>query len=255
MLSEILTILAPLETVCDSPIIDYRLYFFSENNARLICMATDTQAAAYLTNVYQKVWQSYSSQALMRYYARDIDATTGEYNFSYEELHTLVNNPYSLSHMVPVFHNIKAHGSEMFTAWFTTLHYHHDGNEALRINTMGNYTIKDDKIVKIEFMWDQPIYRVMGYKSGDDSHSITNLLPQRLHKLSRRELQCLFYLIQGHSAKSIAKHFNLSPRTIESHIENIKLKTDLLNKRDLIGFAFANGLVALSPLFSLILQK
>ena len=42
--------------------------------------------------------------------------------------------------------------------------------------------------------------------------------------LTPRENQCLFYLTQGWDTKSIAKHLNLSTRTIESYILKIKQK-------------------------------
>lgn len=54
--------------------------------------------------------------------------------------------------------------------------------------------------------------------------------------LSRREVECLQYLLRGQSLKSIAQLLNISIRTVETHINNIKrklgcnYKSELLNK-------------------------
>lgn len=52
--------------------------------------------------------------------------------------------------------------------------------------------------------------------------------------LSQRENQVLMYLARGHTAKAIASILQLSPRTIEHHIENIKIKSNCSSKTQLI---------------------
>lgn len=52
--------------------------------------------------------------------------------------------------------------------------------------------------------------------------------------LSKREHQCLHYTIRGRSAKQIAKILDLSPRTIEEYIQNIKIKFNVTTKSELI---------------------
>jgi DNA-binding CsgD family transcriptional regulator len=49
-----------------------------------------------------------------------------------------------------------------------------------------------------------------------------------------REKQCLELMSQGHSIKGIGRRLSLSPRTIESHIYNVKQKTGYHYKYDLI---------------------
>jgi DNA-binding CsgD family transcriptional regulator len=58
--------------------------------------------------------------------------------------------------------------------------------------------------------------------------------------LSRRELECLFYLLRGQTAKAIGQHLCLSKRTIESYIENIKAKFGCRTKAELCCLAYAN---------------
>lgn len=53
--------------------------------------------------------------------------------------------------------------------------------------------------------------------------------------LSRREAECLFFFAQGRSMREIGEHFGLSPRTVETHINNIKIKLDCHTKGELIS--------------------
>lgn len=51
---------------------------------------------------------------------------------------------------------------------------------------------------------------------------------------SQREAECLKHLANGKSAKQIARLLNLSPRTVETHVNNIKLKTDCSTLQELL---------------------
>lgn len=53
-------------------------------------------------------------------------------------------------------------------------------------------------------------------------------------RLSTREAEVLKKLSSGYTAKAIAESFNISPRTIRTHIESIKLKTNLHSKMELV---------------------
>lgn len=56
-----------------------------------------------------------------------------------------------------------------------------------------------------------------------------------LVKLSRREVDCMQLLIAGKTAKQIADALYISHRTVEKHIENVKIKTGLANIGELIA--------------------
>ncbi len=53
--------------------------------------------------------------------------------------------------------------------------------------------------------------------------------------LSKRELQCLSFIDKGYSAKFIARELLISPKTIENHINNIKQKTGINYRHDLVS--------------------
>jgi len=58
--------------------------------------------------------------------------------------------------------------------------------------------------------------------------------------VTRRELECLFYLVQGKTMKEIARLMNISHRTIEFHLNNIKRKTNSYKKSQIINMFLEN---------------
>lgn len=52
--------------------------------------------------------------------------------------------------------------------------------------------------------------------------------------LTARQAQCAEYLLKGKTAKEIALILNLSRRTVEYYIENIKSKFDCRSRAELI---------------------
>lgn len=65
-------------------------------------------------------------------------------------------------------------------------------------------------------------------------------------KLAKREIECLYFMIRGMTAKQIGKLLNLSFRTIETYIENMKLKLNCCNRSELIGKAIDLGYIHIS---------
>jgi DNA-binding CsgD family transcriptional regulator len=64
---------------------------------------------------------------------------------------------------------------------------------------------------------------------------LTEKVPKKskLH-LSKRESECLHYLVQGKTAKQTAQILSISHRTVETYIENLKLKLKCKNKAELM---------------------
>lgn len=89
---------------------------------------------------------------------------------------------------------------------------------------------------------------------GESNHNNVHYLNKDImNGLSKREAECFFYLIRGKSAKCISKILGISHRTVETHIDHLKLKLRCKNKYELIESAIKYGLVNIIPssLFSL----
>ena len=61
--------------------------------------------------------------------------------------------------------------------------------------------------------------------------------------LTPREVQVLTCIATGLSAKEIAKKLNIAPRTVERHIDHIRLKTRTRNRSHMVAYAIAHGLI------------
>lgn len=69
-----------------------------------------------------------------------------------------------------------------------------------------------------------------------------SVTPSNSVSLSRRELELMRYLCKGHSMKEIALLMHLSVRTVESYLNNIRNKTNLQKRSDLVAFYFKQKL-------------
>lgn len=71
----------------------------------------------------------------------------------------------------------------------------------------------------------------------DDKNKRMHFLKELEHNaamlLSPRQLECAFLLVQGYSAKRIAKQLNISYRTVEEHLRILKKKLQAKNNFDL----------------------
>ena len=65
--------------------------------------------------------------------------------------------------------------------------------------------------------------------------------------LTKQETACLFYLLRGKTAESIAKLLHRSRRTIECHIDHIKLKFKCRTKEELIEKSIEMGFLNILP--------
>lgn len=67
---------------------------------------------------------------------------------------------------------------------------------------------------------------------------------QVLPTLSNREREVLRLLAEGKKTSDIAVHFNISPKTVEAHKRNLKLKLEMNNLSELVRFAIREGLIS-----------
>lgn len=68
-------------------------------------------------------------------------------------------------------------------------------------------------------------------------------LISRMRRLSRRELQVLRLLAQGHSITQIADAFALSAKTVSTHKMRLMDKLGIRNNADLVRYAIQQGIV------------
>jgi DNA-binding CsgD family transcriptional regulator len=70
-----------------------------------------------------------------------------------------------------------------------------------------------------------------------DEHAFTN------DWLTPRETEVLRLVSSGLSAKEIGRMLEIAPRTVDRHIDHIRLKTRTKNRSHMIAFALSNGIL------------
>lgn len=66
-------------------------------------------------------------------------------------------------------------------------------------------------------------------------------------KFTKREMECLYFIIRGKSAKIIADHLCVSRRTVEDYVNKLKIKFSVKNKYELISTAVRLGYFNVVP--------
>ncbi len=61
--------------------------------------------------------------------------------------------------------------------------------------------------------------------------------------LTFREAQCAYYLYQGKTIRKVAAILNVSSRTVETHVNNLKIKIGCRKKSDLIEILYSSGML------------
>ncbi len=75
---------------------------------------------------------------------------------------------------------------------------------------------------------------------------VDNLLNDEI-ALSKRQLECLYYLLRGKSARIIAEILGLSPRTVENYFAHLKTKLNCQSTSELIEKSIQKGYLSIIP--------
>lgn len=105
--------------------------------------------------------------------------------------------------------------------------------------------ITDTMISKLSDLFDDNVFKKEIGNKKSVCYEIKNCF--LFSNLTSRESQCFFLLSRGYSAKAIGKILHISHRTVENHIDNIKLKLNIHSKSEIIEYAYSSGLLATIP--------
>lgn len=123
-----------------------------------------------------------------------------------------------------------------FVSRFKTIgHQLCDANNESKLGTSDNLRElypKIDSIFMTSTPWERQIESFNNHMDALVQQEIHDIA--RAHSITLKELQCLSYFTAHKSAKEIARIMDVSPRTIEKHLDNIRLKTGLHTRQELI---------------------
>jgi DNA-binding CsgD family transcriptional regulator len=80
------------------------------------------------------------------------------------------------------------------------------------------------------------------------SHHYNPLYDCMNMQLTNQEIKCIELMMRGKTSKMIGKELNISHRTVETHVQNIKRKLNVQSKPELIDFIFEQILLSKKPL-------
>ena len=63
---------------------------------------------------------------------------------------------------------------------------------------------------------------------------------------TRRELQILGFVALGYSAKEVAQECGIAPRTVETHLDTMRLKLGARNRTHMVAISVTLGLLPVS---------
>ena len=82
-----------------------------------------------------------------------------------------------------------------------------------------------------------------GQQNGSKSEAAMADMAARVASLTQRERQVMEGLVTGQSNKTIAREYNISPRTVEVYRANVMTKMQAGNLSELVRFALRAGIV------------
>lgn len=145
----------------------------------------------------------------------------------------------------PVLHEIQ---KELNLGHFINLYYSNnnyidtfcfgtDGNDSGAFNRYLNHL---DILGKFKIIFNEKFSAFLRHKIAEKQilpHELCPILPfgtDKNNELTLCETNILSLYAKGETARSIAEKLNRSPRTIETHLENIKSKLNLANRTEII---------------------
>ena len=93
--------------------------------------------------------------------------------------------------------------------------------------------------VELDTIFTKKIYQKVNLSQKPNSYSLGGKFESE--KLTTRESETLFYLIRGYTAKEIALVLNISAKTIDYYIEQLKVKFEVRKRSELIEKTIEQG--------------
>lgn len=220
------------------------------------------EAEQFIDELLTEVWERADPKAIDRYYESDLIGYYGDDKISFadiKERQLYIQGRY-IKRQKTIREVLLVDTKIVTRVRMTAIDAY--TNEPLIIEMVGIYALKDNKIQKLWLMSDNTfVYQktVADLKGDYENAKITSMqdidfgdkirhdevltkIRARIEhiakyedvKLTNRQIECLFYILSGRTAKEIATLLDLSYRTIETYTEVIKRKFKCSTKPDLI---------------------
>lgn len=222
-------------------------------------MFTLQQAKDFVSQALS-IWEQGDTEKIDNLYTKDVVGHFNNKEFYHGDItqRMLSTNSYSPKRIYTLQNLVIINDLIIFTmrqVWFK--HNEHGLHESF---LTGIYRIDDDKICEVWIMSDLEMdnyaqasdnidssfdqFSVAKRKKSDflqNMSDMINLQPKKNCKLSDIEIECLFYYFNGYTAKEVARVMDISHRTVEGYLQNIKHKYHCSTRHELRLALFPNS--------------
>lgn len=101
-----------------------------------------------------------------------------------------------------------------------------------------NFLVENDK--KNQFFQLPTIDNMRYFLENETNKYIIKKLENKYIYLTEREMQCLYYLFLGYTSKETAKALKISFRTVETYLNNAKVKIGYKNRSEMVRIFLEN---------------
>ncbi len=223
-------------------------------------MYTLTEAKQFVDEVISNVWQNGLIDRIPEIYTEDVIGHFQEKEFYLVHIKARMKslNDHALARQFVVQDLVVINDLIIFRMrqiWLSPV----DGGLCESI-LVGIYRIRDKKICELWIMSDQEMdsynetsenltenvdrFQVTKREKASFLQQMTDYLNFKKvdsTKLSSVEMECLYYYLNGYTAKEVSKAMGISHRTVESYISNIKQKYHCSTRRELRLALFPNA--------------
>lgn len=116
-----------------------------------------------------------------------------------------------------------------------------ENSRSFFVKTGDSFIFESHSIQKIENPEQTRLVVILG------SHASHHFYDEKNISLTDRQLQVLFFLLRGKTIKQIAKILELSHRTVDDYLEQLRIKFSAQNKYELINKAISYGFLNTVP--------
>lgn len=140
-----------------------------------------------------------------------------------------------------IINNFYARNIDLFKRFI--LYFNDKGSDLIKEAEKNRIILPDNQLVSNKK--EKPLYfseknRIDFFKKTEIERFFISEQDESVY-LTKREAECVAYMLYGSTAKQTAKNLNISYRTVESYINQAKEKLKLSTKEELIEFLYGSG--------------
>jgi DNA-binding CsgD family transcriptional regulator len=197
----------------------------------------NNQPSQFLVSLLKDVWSKPNSPKFSNYYATDVKLYFRDQVLGADAIRNRIENFLKFSRLELAIENALAI-NDLIISQGRHIGFDDKTKKYFMIQTGIVYRMKESKITEVWLLDNVNVPYESAYYDDNSSSLERDVVLQFLTKivskaLTKRELECLFLMLEGKTAKEIAIILKISYRTVETYLEKIKIKLNCQHKHEL----------------------